>query len=218
MRRQHIVKVLSVLSFVRVREFADRLEVSEVTVRKDLSALEAEGKIVRTWGGARMLKDEEILLAVDLALHEMEPRRVPLDSAAGLITEGDVIYLDHDDRCVLLARMVKNMELDVITPSFKVMEELVPSLPVRVHTPGGSYSRENGTFDGVIPEHLLDSVEIDICFINISGFHQRSSKERHLIEQVLQRSKKRILLAREDEFSAKVHETLNKYRPEYLVM
>ena len=217
-RRQHIEKVITIIGYVRVSELADRLGVSEVTIRKDLSALELDGRLVRTWGGARMFKEEDILHEVDRALSTIGPKRIPLAFAADFISEDDVVYLDHGDRCVLLARELMHNNIDVITPSFRVIEELINAPAVRLHTPGGSYSREKGIFDGTIPKDVLSSMHIDICFIQISDYHHRSSKEKKLIEQVMERSRKRILLIREEDFSLKVHEVLQKYQPEYLII
>ena len=52
-RHKSILNILQLQGSVSVSDLAERLEVSEVTIRKDLSALEKQNKLYRTHGRAR---------------------------------------------------------------------------------------------------------------------------------------------------------------------
>jgi len=51
-RQQHIARSVEEHGRVRVTDLAERFDVSEVTIRKDLRVLETEGRVVRAHGGA----------------------------------------------------------------------------------------------------------------------------------------------------------------------
>jgi DeoR family glycerol-3-phosphate regulon repressor len=51
-RREHIIGSLAAHPFVRVSRLSEQLGVSQMTIRRDLTWLEAEGKLARTFGGA----------------------------------------------------------------------------------------------------------------------------------------------------------------------
>lgn len=51
-RHKSILNILQLQGSVSVSDLAERLEVSEVTIRKDLSALEKQNKLYRTHGRA----------------------------------------------------------------------------------------------------------------------------------------------------------------------
>ena len=51
-RRRQITEILSVPGYVTVEDLAQKLNVSSVTIRSDLTALEKTGALVRTHGGA----------------------------------------------------------------------------------------------------------------------------------------------------------------------
>ena len=55
-RHELILEALAATRFVTVTELAKRLDVSEMTIRRDLERLDTNGKLKRTHGGATVLK------------------------------------------------------------------------------------------------------------------------------------------------------------------
>src|SRR5258708_31864633 len=53
-RRKRIEELLHAEGFCSVSSLAKQLDVSEVTIRNDLSSLEDEGKVTRIHGGAKL--------------------------------------------------------------------------------------------------------------------------------------------------------------------
>jgi DeoR/GlpR family transcriptional regulator of sugar metabolism len=99
-RHAEILKILSRRKTVSVQSLTQRLEVSEVTIRKDLTLLEEQGKLMRTHGGAILSEDAARLRALPLRQHEnTEAKRAIARRARALIREGDIIYLDAGSTC-----------------------------------------------------------------------------------------------------------------------
>lgn len=82
-------------SIVQLQELVDRLHVSESTIRRDLSILEEQGKLVRVHGGAKRvfgLTDEPTMGEKATQCH-FEKQRIA-KAAAQLVKDNEVIYLD----------------------------------------------------------------------------------------------------------------------------
>lgn len=51
-RQERIFQIVNQRSSVRVSELSDELDISEVTIRRDLDELQRQKRIIRTHGGA----------------------------------------------------------------------------------------------------------------------------------------------------------------------
>ena len=58
-RRKIILQTLSSKGVVSLKELASKLDTSEITIRRDIEKLEAEGKLRRVQGGAASLEEAE---------------------------------------------------------------------------------------------------------------------------------------------------------------
>ena len=150
-RHNRIIKTIELLRTVSVGELKDRLDVSEVTVRKDLSFLEDEGLIIRTHGGARLAQDVNRMRTLALREGEnLDLKRRIARRAAGLVRDGDTVYLDSGSTCQALAEELRDgsRSLRIITNALAIMNILEDAEGISLYTIGGSYRREAGSFVG----------------------------------------------------------------------
>ena len=93
-RRVRIVELLNERRAVRVSSLSDRLRVSEMTIRRDLERLEAEGLLTRTHGGAILKRHmaEEPHYVDNVATHAAEKERIAR-AAAATILPGETVFL-----------------------------------------------------------------------------------------------------------------------------
>src|SRR5579871_6016831 len=128
---------------VTVAELARELGVSEMTVRRDLNALEASAGVQRTHGGAMLT--ERMILEFDYRGRRELNRAAKCAIAAEarkLVQPGDRIILDCGTTTLELASMLRNGEnLTVITPSLAVASELQHAAGVEVVLLGGVIRR-----------------------------------------------------------------------------
>lgn len=93
-RHDEIIRIISHLRTVSVQDLTQRLKVSEVTIRKDLTLLEEMGSLVRTRGGARLAEDLTQLRSIQIRREERlaEKKRIA-EKARELVNDDDTIYL-----------------------------------------------------------------------------------------------------------------------------
>ena len=201
-RHDEILNIISRLRTVSVGELTERLSVSEVTIRKDLTILEEMGAIIRTHGGAKLAEDRTLLrtLRTRMAEHQDEKRAIA-QRARYLINEGDTIYLDSGSTCYYLALEVKEMTLRVLTNSIDVMTVLADAPGISLFSIGGSYRKEAGSFLGPLAESNVRSFQIETSFIGATGvsedgaFSSQNLLESQLKRQVMAISQRKVILA-----------------------
>ena len=96
-RHEIILKLLREKGSITVTEVRDLLDTSESTVRRDITALDKEGKLEKVFGGAVELKERvtayEYSVAEKMGLKLEEKHRIAR-YAAGLIQDEDFVYID----------------------------------------------------------------------------------------------------------------------------
>ncbi|MBD2868666.1 DeoR/GlpR family DNA-binding transcription regulator [Paenibacillus arenilitoris] len=168
-RRHEIMKLLDRKQQVTITELAERFNVSQMTIRRDLDQMESEGKIQRSHGGAVKIK------RYMGANYEQRSGESPLEKAAiakeaaSHIQDGMSIILDAG---TTTAAMVHELErfrnLKVITRDLHIAlllsnEERFGSLDV--YCTGGRVSKWAYSMDGIYTERMVDSVTVDIAFL-----------------------------------------------------
>lgn len=203
-RHDKILKTVELLRTVSVQELKERMDVSEVTIRKDLTFLEDQGLILRTHGGARLAQDNSRMRTLNIRERENpEIKRIIAGRAALLINEGDTIFLDSGSTCQALAEKLRDdsRSVRVITNALPIMNILANCESISLYTVGGSFRREAGSFVGPLSLANLADYQIETGFIGTTGFSSKgvfSSQniiESQLKKQVLISSKRRVILA-----------------------
>lgn len=178
-REASILEALGAQGSVAVAELARELGVSEVTIRKDLGALERRDLLRRTRGGA-VLPDRGSEGAFRVRVHRDEAaKRAIAVEAARLVADGDVIALDTSSTVHHLAlELVGRRGLVVITQSLPTALALMQRSDARIVMPGGTLRRESSGLVGPIADALAGSGRISKAFVGLVGL----SPERGLLE------------------------------------
>ena len=96
-RQQMILKMLEERNSVTVNEIKDSLGISESTIRRDLTMLDKENKLIKVFGGAIAVNSnytaKELSVSQKLRVNEKEKRQIAR-KAAELIKPTDFVYLD----------------------------------------------------------------------------------------------------------------------------
>jgi len=165
-RRRCIADALARDTAVSIADLAVELQVSEMTVRRDLEVLEKSESIQRTHGGAvlsdRMVFEFEYRERQKAHLEQKQAiARVALD----LIEPGQRIILDTGTTTLQLARLLSSIQgLTVITPSLAVASELQFADDLEVILLGGKIHKGSPDLTGPVTEHCLELFAADWVF------------------------------------------------------
>jgi DeoR/GlpR family transcriptional regulator of sugar metabolism len=152
-------------------ELAEEFRVSEMTIRRDLEMLEAEGLARRVRGGAISVvsRSYEPPFAVR-ATTAAGAKEAIGSAAADLVNDGDTVVIDVGTTTLALARTLHGKRgLTVVTPSLPVAVELGANSDVRVVVTGGQVRSGELSLTGGMAEDSFAAMNCDLAFIGIAG-------------------------------------------------
>ena len=171
-RRRAILDTLRRDGRVLVLDLARRFQTSQVTIRKDLDELHAEGLIHRTHGGALPARDralEDPTLREKQKLHRKEKLRIA-EAAARMVEEGQVVILDSGTTTTEIARALRNFHnLTIVTNALNIAADLSGSAVELILT-GGTLRKNSFSLVGPIAEETLHRLNADVLFLGVDGF------------------------------------------------
>ena len=171
-RRRAILDLLTHQGRVLVTELARQFETSQVTIRKDLEILHANGLVHRTHGGALPAREgalEDPTLREKEQLHRQEKLRIA-EAAAAKVKEGQVLILDSGTTTTAIARALRNLKnLTIITNAVNIAAELAGTA-VEVILTGGTLRKNSFSLVGPIAEEMLHRLSADLLFLGVDGF------------------------------------------------
>lgn len=181
-RRSKIQELLFQESTVAIAELAQLFGTSEMTIRRDLDALEARGVCKRIHGGAMSLRSVENRGVAYPAFSVREQAQAAEKAAiareaAALVQPGDTIVIDSGTTASHLARALRGKEaITVISNSVQVLEHLYDVPGIVSISPGGILAVEDGglgvgewTFAGPLAVAALRRFHASKAFITTSG-------------------------------------------------
>ena len=168
-RRHTIMQLLQEQGEVSVEQLVQLFDISEVTIRKDLSALETNGFLLRKYGGAILMPKEIIDESEN---DELTKRKfVIAKAAAERIRDHNRIIVDSGSTTAALIKQLNLKQgLVVMTNSISVATELraLENEPTLLMT-GGTWDTRSESFQGKVAEQVLRSYDFDQLFIGADG-------------------------------------------------
>ncbi len=172
-RHRAIVALLADRRVVRVSALAEALGVSEVTVRRDLEALERRGLLERTHGGAvsvlRMRSEPPYLEA---ATSHPEEKRAIGRAAAALIQPGDTVFLNGGTTTLEVLRHLEQPGVRVVTNHLGMALEAAER-DVQLILTGGRYRSPSNSVTGPFATAALRGIHASRAFIGVEGISLR---------------------------------------------
>ena len=168
-RRHTIMQLLQEQGEVSVEQLVQLFDISEVTIRKDLSALETNGFLLRKYGGAILMPKE---IMDENENDELTKRKfVIAKAAAERIRDHNRIIVDSGSTTATLIKQLNLKQgLVVMTNSLSVAMELraLENEPTLLMT-GGTWDTRSESFQGKVAEQVLRSYDFDQLFIGADG-------------------------------------------------
>ena len=165
-RTNKILELLTSEKRIEVSQLAEHLGVSQVTIRKDLDALEAKGIIKREHGHAVLCSTDDINGRI--AYHYEEKKKIAL-KATELVNEGDTIMIESGSCCALLADTLTQLhkDLTIITNSAFIAEYIRGKFPFSPLYLNDLFCSETGM---TLPEYIrtlrVELIKREVCHSN----------------------------------------------------
>ncbi len=172
-RRRAIIEQLEQEGRVTVKELSDRMQVSEVTIRQDLRALEEQGLVDRTYGGAVYRGGPASLreLSFNVRIAKMSKQKKALAAAAAhLVQDGFSLALDSSTSVYALIPHLKQFsKLTIMTNGLMVAQSFLENdeRNIKILLTGGRL--RNDSISLVEPPGKLPDINLNIGFFSCHG-------------------------------------------------
>lgn len=152
-REALILAAMEPSGFVTYRELEARLGASPATIRRDLTRLEASGRIERVHGGAKLagnngangpslnLQLAGTTFAENIA-QNLAAKQAIGKAAAALCSPGEGVMIDGGSTTLQMCPHLAGLDLQVLTNSLHIVNALLPQAGTRILIPSGAVFRE----------------------------------------------------------------------------
>ncbi|MBJ8326041.1 DeoR/GlpR family DNA-binding transcription regulator [Streptococcus pacificus] len=206
-RLQRILEKVNNEGLITVQEIIAELDVSDMTVRRDLHELEKNGKLIRVHGGAQSISQNSFYERsnTEKLTKQIEEKKEIATAAIDLIKDGETIFLGPGTTVECVAKNLHQRNLRIITNSLPVFNILKDSQTVDLILLGGEYRDITGAFVGSFTNNYVKSLKFSKTFISANAIYKDrvatySESEGELLNIVLNNSIQKILLVDHTKF------------------
>ena len=207
-RRRHIVDFVHARGEASVDELAREFHTSEVTVRKDLAALETNGLLLRRYGGAVPIPKE---MTESAPLLSQRKKAIAREAARRIRDHNRLIIDSGSTTAALIPWLEKSTGLVVMTNSLSVANQLrmLEREPTLLMT-GGTWDPHSESFQGQIAEQVLKAYDFDQLFIGADGIdlHRGTTTFNELLSLsrvMADASREVIVMAESEKAGRRIH-------------
>lgn len=161
-RQKFICDYLKKNKFVDTNDLQKMLDVSDMTVRRDLKKLEDEQRLLRVMGGARSMFFSTAEERGNI--HYEEKRRIA-KYAASLVREGDTLFLDASSTVYAIMEFL-TVPVTMITNNLSICMELKDKEYIDIILTGGSLRKNSMMMTGKEALHTISTYCVDKAFLS----------------------------------------------------
>ena len=210
-RHKHILEKLNQQKKVEVEMLAKELNVSEMTVRRDLEKLEINRELFRTFGGAIPVQTISNELSYqDKKVKNVFQKRFIAEKAVKKLENDHIIFLDSGTTTLEISKKILNLNLNltVITNDISIANVLMDS-NIDVIMLGGHLQNSTGSVLGTLTFDLINKLNADLFFLGAHAVDEEYGITAPSIEKaqvkiaMMQSSREVVLVTDKSKFANK---------------
>jgi len=185
MRQDKILEILEREKSVNIEDLARELDVSMVTLRRDISELYKKGLIEKFYGGIRGKRNSlsEARFFERMKLNQDKKEKIA-ELALKFINRDSTLFLDASSTSYILAQKIaqKKEFLNIVTHNLYTALVLSENPTHNVVVAGGTLDNKNGVTTGVITENMMKEVRVEKAFFSCSAFSFEEGAFEHFAQ------------------------------------
>lgn len=180
-RKNKIKEIILTEGSARIEPLAQLFDVSEETIRRDLSELEKSGYIKKNYGGAVAVKELQRIInhvppVQQRKFNHLKEKEEIGKQAAQLVKEDMRLFIDAGSTTWSILRYLNHIKkLSIVTNSVDVAYECAEKNEWDIYVMGGQLLTKSMCMVGTDAEKQLDNINVDLAFLGISGVHENGS-------------------------------------------
>ena len=170
-RKSIILDLLKEKRSLSLAELIEKFEVSETTIRRDLTELEEAGALKRTHGGAVSITNSGFEPNYSEKENSyLNEKKAIAETVAGMVHDGETILLDAGTTTAQIARRLAAKRITLITNSAIITSDFISGpCSMEIHSTGGLLRPKTKSLVGPSAERFLRQIRPDKAFIAANG-------------------------------------------------
>jgi DeoR/GlpR family transcriptional regulator of sugar metabolism len=171
-RRDRLEELVKTHRYLPIKDLCERLGVSEATVRRDLAALEQDGRLTRTYGGALSDYDARFPSFGDRQRQNAAEKQLIAQAALSAIRPGMTCFFDSGTTIFAISEILARnpiFPLTIVTSNLPVAEHLAPVAEIPVFLTGGQLFPRQSVLLGDAACKSIESWSFDLAFLSAEG-------------------------------------------------
>lgn len=198
-RQQRLLDILRERKSADLESLSETLAVSASTVRRDLDALEKQGLVERTHGGAVFRGHRTHPIAFDERMNvQVDAKRAIGKYAASLVEPQMTVLMDGGSTVYFAAQHITARPLQVVTNSLTVANLFANDEQVEVVLVGGTLYPRTAVMVGPLATGCLSDLHADLLLFSVAGIFDDEAYNLNLdqaeVEKVMLRQAARSVL------------------------
>ncbi|GAA1874470.1 DeoR/GlpR family DNA-binding transcription regulator [Myceligenerans crystallogenes] len=193
----------------RVADLARATGTSLMTIRRDLAALERQGVLRRTHGGAVSSPARGTRLPFAVRLDTgLEQKQAIATAVAALVPDGSSVILDNGTTCTAVAQALTGRDLTVLALSVHAAAALGECPGVRIITPGGQLDGDELAWTGHRAVREVQEFRADVAVLGVcawdepSGLTATSMHDAEIKKAILASANQAVAVTTADKFGS----------------
>jgi len=204
-RHTKILNIMSAKRKVTVNTLSEKLDVSQATIRQDLTLLENKGFLKRVHGGAVFNDTDDISHRMGV---NYERKLIIAKAAVEFVDEGETIFIESGSINALFAKEVirERKTTTIITSNAFIARQIGKEAEGRVILLGGIYQAESECLVGTLVRECLKILNFSKAFIGVDGFSEtsgftgRNMMRAEVNSEIIKRSPQTFILTDSSKF------------------
>jgi len=208
-RRSFLLQELNEYGVLHIKDSAKKLNISQVTLRRDLANLESEGLCLRKRGGAvKTFASVSTELPYEIKRNQRNEEKKRIGKAASkLVTDGATIILDSGSTTYALSTFLNTVSrLTVVTNDLQIALKLANFSNIQTICTGGSVRSNVFSLQGNEVVRFIEDLKVDMAFLGADAIDSDLVIGNVLYDEVaikkamIKAARKRVLLADSSKF------------------
>lgn len=188
-RQDLIVGLVNSENIIGVSDLTDTLNVTEMTIRRDLKELEEKGLLKRVHGGAKKVKT---LSNVEYSNAEKKAKNIDKKKyiskkISEIIVDNEIIFMGPGTTMEYVSEYIQGKSLTIFTNSLHLFNELIKIDSLGIRLIGGNYRKVTGAFVGSLALETIKNLRFQKAFIGVNGINDNHAFTYNEDEGVLQK-------------------------------
>lgn len=206
-RFDKILEILNEENYVSADKLAKILYVSLPTIRRDLSALDKQGLIIRSHGGAKKIGLEKTVMPVEFRkTQNFKDKRALCERAVKFIEDESIIFIDASTTTMQMTDFISpSSRITVITNSI-IVSSVLTKKGIKTYLTGGELQQNSMCYAGAFAESFVRQFNYSAVFFSCHGVDKKgnivdtSLTETNLRKVLIAQTKKSVFLCDKTKF------------------